>query len=81
MGRVEHGFFFLMELPPCFPKVNGKAACWKIGEGGKNWNWVQRFLHTITSGNYVSLRDIKISAVIFLSGLEMCVKKAPLLNL
>lgn len=30
------------------------------------------------NGNYVSLTDIKISAVIFLSGLEMCVKKKSL---
>lgn len=48
MGRVEHGVFFLMELPPCFPKVNGKAACWKIGEGGKKSELGSEvFAHTI----------------------------------
>lgn len=77
MGRVEHGFFFfLMELPPCFPKVNGKATCWKIGEEEKKIGIRFRgFCTHSINGYYVSLRDIKISAVIFLSGLEMCVKK------
>lgn len=23
-----------MDLPPSFANVNGKAACWKIGDGG-----------------------------------------------
>lgn len=64
-----------MELPPCFPKVNGKATCWKIGEEEKKIGIRFRgFCTHSTNGYCVSLGDIKISAVIFLSGLEMCVK-------
>lgn len=83
MGRVEH-VFFLMELPLCFPKVNGKAACWKIGEGGggKKSELGSEVSRTHnTNGNYVSLRDIKIIAVNFLSGFEMSVKKKSLFKL
>lgn len=39
-----------MDLPPCFPKVNGKAACWKI-EDGEGGGGVELALEAFTRNN------------------------------